>query len=452
MMSRQPLVQLSVGLAVELTCICLLTWHGNFLEAGEGARFTVLAILAGAASWLAVRGFLHAAPPRSSALWFWTVAVVLRIAVLPILPGDDIWRCRWEGVIQLRGFNPYQLAPDAPVLAGLRDADWSRINHQNVPAIYPPLTELTFAALARGGVPVWGYKLLFLLADLGVAALLRRLLVRRGVSPDAAAWYAWNPLAVYVSAGAAHFDALMVVAMLGGISCLDRLPEPPDARTGKPTWRVPMLAWVSVLLLGIAIAFKAVPAVLLPVWFFALGWRRALITLPVALGLAPLLALLYGFPGVPVFATLGRFARDFRVNDALWWLVDPAGRAVGIYGPVTALVCLALAVWLRRDWRRATLWVLGAALLLSPVLHAWYALWLLPLAVWRGEGARAWLVFSVSVFGYFLLWEVNHDSGLPWTEPLWLRLLIYLPPLVTLGWPVFVPRSPPADPAKTWYE
>ena len=312
MMPRQPLAKLWIGLAAELLCICLMAGHGNFLQAGEAARFTVLAILAGLAFWLAVRSFLRVKlSPRTSVRWLWIAAVVLRVAMLPILPGDDVWRCRWEGAIQLHGFNPYQLAPDAPVLAGLRDADWSRINHQNVPAIYPPLAELMFAALARGGVPVWGYKLLFALADLGVVALLRRLLVRRGSSPDAAAWYAWNPLAVYVSAGGAHFDSLMVVAMMGAVCCLDLLPASPAPEPGAAAWRTPTMAWISTLLLGIAIAFKAVPAALLPVWFFALGWRRALVTLPVALSLSPLLALLYGFPGVPVFATLGRFARDF---------------------------------------------------------------------------------------------------------------------------------------------
>ncbi len=198
---------------------------------------------------------------------------------------------------------------------------------------------------------------------------------------------------------------------------------------------------MSVGLLGVAIALKAVPVVLLPVWFFALGWRRAVATLPLAVGIAPALALFYGFPGVPVFTALGRFARGFQVNNAIWWIVDPTDRLGGVYGGVAAFVCLGLAIWMRRDWQRATLWVMGAALLLSPALHAWYVLWILPLAVWRGGNARAWVVLSSSVFAYFLLWEVNRDSGRPWEEPFWLRLLIYLPPLMVLGWSLLV-RSP----------
>ena len=451
-MLRPPSCRLWTGVAAELLCVVLMSRHGNFPESGESGRFTVAAAAAGAGYWLAVHGFQGtAASAQTRALWFWIVAVVLRLAMLPTVPGDDLWRYRWEGSIQLHGFNPYQLAPDSAALAGLRDAGWSRINHQNVSAIYPPLAEWTFAMLARGGNTVLGYKLLFASADLGVIAILRRLLVRGGSPPEAAAWYAWNPLAVYVSAGAAHFDSLMVLAVMGAVWCLDRSAVEPARKSGPAGWQVPPLAWASAGLLGIAMAFKAVPVVLLPVWFFALGWRRALVTLPLAVGIAPGLALRYGFPTVPVFGALEHFARGFQVNDAVWWIVDPAGRLGGLYGFAAATVCFALAVWLRRDWRRATFWVMGAALLLSPAVHAWYVLWVLPLAVWREEGARAWIVFSVSVSGYFLLWDVNHASGRPWEEPLWLRLLIYLPPLIALGWSLAVRPASRAGGAQTCY-
>ena len=433
-MPHRSIYSLWIGITVELLCVALMSRHGNFLERGEPSQFVGLALAAGAAFWFAVQHLQRrVAPAQSQTRWFWIVAVTLRLAILPTFPGDDLWRYRWEGNVQLHGFNPYQLAPDSTDLVGLRDADWNRISHQDVPAIYPPLAEGMFAALARGGGSVLGYKLLFAAADLGVIAILRRLLARAGSSPENAAWYAWNPLAVYVGAGAAHFDPLMVFAMMGAIWSLDQLPERATRESDASSWPVPPLAWASTGLLGAAIALKAVPVVLLPVWFFALGWRRAVATLPLAVGIAPMLALFYGFPGVPVFGALGRFARGFQVNNAVWWIVDPADRLGGTYGVVAASVVLGLAFGLRHDWRRATLWVMGAALLLSPALHAWYVLWILPLAVWRGAGARAWVVLSISVFGYFALWDINHASGRPWVEPIWLRLLIYVPPLLALG-------------------
>ena len=200
------------------------------------------------------------------------------------------------------------------------------------------------------------------------------------------------------------------------------------------------------MLLGLAVAIKIAPLALLPVWVFARGsWRSVAMFLPVTFAPLAISAFAYGFPGVPVFSTLRQFGLSFRVNDSVWWLFDAMGwsglsGSNALLGGCALVACVALAWWFRRDWRRGLLWVWGSAFLLSPVVHAWYVVWVLPLAAWRGRGARAWFVFSISMFGYFLLWEVNHASGKPWQEPLWLRLAILLPPLVALAWMKCVPR------------
>ena len=410
--------------------VTVLARHGDFLRPGEAWKFTVLGCGAGLAYWLAAGAYAGTpVAPRTEAWWFWAAAVALRLVVLPCFPGDDVWRYRWEGAIQLHGFNPYQLAPDAAALVPWRDADWHRINHLNFPAIYPPLVEWVFAGMAWWGNNVWLYKGLFSVADLAGVAVLQRLAGCRR-----AAWYAWNPLVVYASAGGAHFDSLMVLALLGMVRALDARDEVLKARNG---W----LEAVSAVLLGLAVGIKIAPVVLLPGWAFAVGrWRRVAFLLPLVV--APTLgpALRYGFPGVPVFAALGRFGRDFRVNEPVWWLWEAAGLpgspgGGGAFSGLALLVCGGLSWWFRRDWRRGLLWVWGAALLLSPVVHAWYVVWVLPLAAWRGEAARPWFVFSVSTFGYFLLWQIYPPGRIaPWVEPVWLHLLIEIPPLCGLAW------------------
>ena len=435
-----PRVSLTIGIAVEAGLIHQMSRYGDFLQQGEAWKFALLGMAAGSAYWIAAAWFNHLKiTAQQKARIFWLTAVVLRLLILPVTPGDDVWRYRWEGMIQLHGSNPYQAGPDSPELVGLRNADWSKINHRDYPAVYPPLTEKVFAAVAATGNSLWVYKALFALADLAGIAVLRRLLVRSGLAADQAAWYAWNPLVIYASAGAAHFDSLMIVALLGAIWALDECVGSP-ARLENPRLVTgnSKSCWPSALLLGVAIAIKIAPLALLPVWMFALpSWRRAFVMLPVVFAPLGITALIYGFPSVPVFSTLREFGTSFRVNDPFWWMVEatgwshPSGNNV-LYGIFGAVTCVALACWFRRDWRRGLLWVWGAALLLSPVVHAWYLVWILPLATWRGPDARAWFVFSISIFGYFLLWEVNHASGKPWLEPLWLRLVILLPPLLYL--------------------
>jgi hypothetical protein len=71
-------------------------------------------------------------------------------------------------------------------------------------------------------------------------------------------------------------------------------------------------------------------------------------------------------------------------------------------------------------------WVLGVALILSPVLHPWYCTWILPFAAWRR--AQPWHVLSVTLFAYFLFWN-ERLFALPWRSELWLRGIIMLPPI-----------------------
>ena len=212
---------MGIGLVGEAELIHLMSAHGDFFQKGEAWKFTIFGVLAGMAYWLAVACATRTKiSTRRAACVFWLAAVVLRAMIFPVVPGDDLWRYRWEGMVQLHGFNPYQANPESPELVHLRDADWLKINHRNYPAIYPPLTEAVFAGTAAAGNAVWLYKVIFALADLVGIAVLRRLLVRSGVPVQQAAWYAWNPLVIYAFAGAAHFDSLMILALLGAIWAL----------------------------------------------------------------------------------------------------------------------------------------------------------------------------------------------------------------------------------------
>ncbi len=328
-----PHITLAIGVVAEAGLIHRMSGHGDFLRQGEAWGFALLGMAAGLAYWIAAACFGRVRmTARKEVCVFWLAAVALRIVILPIAPGDDVWRYRWEGMIQLHGFNPYQVTPDSPELAGLRNDDWAKINHRDYAAIYPPLTETIFAAVAAAGNSLWIYKTLFALADLAGVAVLRRLLVRSGLPAGRAVWYAWNPLVVYASAGAAHFDSLMILALLGAIWALDRCDGPPS-RLGNPgvATGVPRSCWLSALLLGVAVAIKIAPLALLPVWVFALrSWRRVVVLLPFIFAPLGIFALLYGFPGVPVFSTLREFGTSFRVNDPFWWMVDATGLAVSL--------------------------------------------------------------------------------------------------------------------------
>ena len=407
-MKARPIWFAAAALA-ELALVIAAGAHGDFARPGQALIFVPLLLLAGAAFLSAVRCF-ETLPSRVHSRVLWGFAIALRVSMLACAPCDDFWRYAWEGRVQNSGGNPYLHSPSASELTHLRDEDSRRINHAEVAAIYPPAAELTFAALTRvSSSPLW-FKCAFIAADLLTLALLLRL-----VNAGSAAWYAWNPAVVYAFAGAAHYDSLMLLAMTGAFVALHR------AEGANAKWQL-----VSVFCLGAAIALKIVPAILLPVWAFALGARAWLLCLSIALPAV----LTIPFGGI---ATVMKPLRDFgdvtRFNELLVWIFpNPWQRN----WPVDTLLCATIAVIVirfRHDWPRSALWVLGAALILSPVLHPWYATWILPLAVWRQQ--RAWTVLSISAIAALLLWDTT-ALWTAWKPNLLTRALVILPPL--LAW------------------
>jgi alpha-1,6-mannosyltransferase len=439
-MSRLLLIRFGIALLAEVLLCAGLNLFDDWTLAEMPVRFVACGLACGIAFLAAVSVFPETLSPRTQALLFWSVAIVLRIVALPIEPGDDFWRYQWEGKVQQAGYNPYLQAPDDPVLAEERAQfpNWYKINHRHFSAIYPPGAQLIFAALAGISDHPLFYKLVFTAADLATAAVLLLMLPRANRFADAA-WYAWNPLVVYSFAGSAHFDSLMVLPMLGGVLLLMRFERAEDDRT---RW---MLAIGAAALFGIAISVKLIPVLLLPLCVFAL--RSRAVALALALAIPAVLSLWYGWPGVAIWDTLRSFAHVTRLNDLFWWIVEetvwpnPRQKNYRYNVVIIAVVCLvSLLFW--RNWKRGMFWVLGVALILTPVLHPWYLTWILPFAAWRR--VLPWQVLSVTLFAYFLFWN-ERLFLLPWRSEMWLRGIIMIPPLV--AWLMFTSQRIQHQPA-----
>ncbi|MGL4400716.1 MAG: hypothetical protein ACRCXD_12665, partial [Luteolibacter sp.] len=164
------------------------------------------------------------------------VAVAIRSIFLIMPTGWDTYRYVWEGNVLAHGFNPYLHPPDSILLEGLRDQAWHSIGLRGATAIYPPLVQWLFAGMSSLGLGVWGFKLVFTLADLAICWIL---LARFG--SKAARIYAWNPLAALSFAGGGHYDSLFILAMVLAWLVHDRQQG---------------FLWQTSLLVGLAIGLK----------------------------------------------------------------------------------------------------------------------------------------------------------------------------------------------------
>lgn len=391
---------------------------------------------------------------RAALTLIFAAALAFRLLLVPVEPSlsSDAWRYVWEGRVTLAGHDPYVLAPASPALAPLRDGAWLRVNHPEVPAVYGPVLQALFAGLALLPGGLLPFKLAFLAADLGVGLLLVRALRRRGRSPLLAIAWLWHPLPILEVAGQAHLEVVPVLLLLLALDL---------AAGGRSR--------AAALALGAAIGAKYLPILLAPALVARARDPRDALARAGALALPGLLTALPFWRGLvaPVGDTgLGAYAATWRFNDGGFLALtsgleglglsqafcrhvlpafvdvppglDPAGHATWLLVlPKLAVGALlvALVVRLTRaatrerrdDLAPAAFAAAGAFLLLSPVVHPWYALWLLPLLPLRRRGAGPWLLLTLALpLAYVAL--VRYDgSPVSWVEEPWVRACVYLP-------------------------
>jgi alpha-1,6-mannosyltransferase len=412
---------------LELIFFVALNFFDDWTLESMPIKFVASAFLSGAAYLAAVSNFTTDISRSKQAILFWAFAIILRVVALPLVPSDELFRYQWEGKIQQTGFNPYLIAPADSKLDDLRHdfPQAAKINHPELRAVDPPGAELLFKFLSSITDRPLFYKILFAIADLLVAALLLRLIGGENRYRDAA-WYAWNPLVVYSFAGAAHFDSLMILAMVGGIVALVRSTTENESGN-KWLWAV-----AAAVPFGIAISFNLVAASLLVLCAVALRWRAIVLTVTALVPI--LLSIPFGVPKVRIWESLGQFMQLSRLNDIFWWVIEETvlpnvhQRSFHYY-PILIVCVIAVSFLFVRNWKRGMLWALGIVLVLSPILHPWYCVWILPFAAWRS--AYAWNVLSVTLFSYYLFWD-ERLFGLPWHAEPWMRGLIIAPVLAAL--------------------
>jgi len=405
---------LAAALATAATLLAAALLPGGLLAHPRAA----LALL-GIATFAWLLGSSRAPTRARAALGALLALRLLTLVAEPTL-SDDIHRYVHEARASRLGLATPYAVPPSQIVPPPDDGTTALVNHPDIPAAYPPTSQLFLLATVWPGdllsAPRVVLRFALVLCDALIVLLLFR---RRDRNPRAFLLYGLHPLPLLEAGIGSHLDvlgvALLTLAVVGA----------------RP-------AWLRGALAGLAAGVKPVALLAL----FALPLRRHALILGAA-G-AALGILLPTLPYLAVDAPLTRgiteygtrweaqptfyaaletaFTDTFEARAAAgqWahahvsWggvLIEEGGAtrlALGDAQPVKrpllldarffarglalALLLGALGFALRLSSPHArTAWALAAVWLLTPTLHPWYLLWPLPLAaLLPARGLLAW--------------------------------------------------------------
>ncbi len=393
------------GLGVILL-LALTICSRNFSQTGAPSFLIPLAV-AGVAYLLAIREFLSTPKfPKHVIVFGLTLAALWHFLFLrmPSGPDDDIRRYVWDGRVQRLGYNPYVLIPSDPALAGLHTSETRTLNNPDVPSPYPAGAQLFFRVVTAIHESTFALKVAFVVCDFAIVLVLFDVLRWSGQGAHWILAYAWHPLLATEVAGSGHIDIVGVLLLLVSAAALGR------------RWRATAAA-----ALGLAVAVKLLPIVLLPLYWKRIRIRDAALAAAVV-GLLYVPFLNHG--RIPI-GSLGKYVQSFRFNDPVFATLERVAPPPLVAG-LAVLVGLLTATWLRRsspEWSPDVFaWPMAASLLCAPVIYPWYLLWLLPFL--RSTSTLPLVIWTVSIIPTYYVWHLR-ALGRPWLLPGWIAALEY---------------------------
>lgn len=359
-------------------------------------------------SWASLQGgllvlYVYLRGPK--ALTMAEVAPLFLLTRLPLLTSlpileNDFWRYLWDGRVLVSGINPFSHAPIAPELDVVDIWFRNRVGYPDIGTIYPPFSQLMFGLTTLiGGSDIIAFKLMFIFFEGVTFYALWKWLNARRRSADLL-WLLFHPLFLKEIVNSAHLDAISVcMAVLFIISL-------------KKSWKS------ASLFLALAVLSKIWALVLFPVLFFHVPKGRRMISVMTSAGIICLFYLPFLSAGDALWDGTSAFAADWIFNAAfhnLFLMFFPETMSK-IIGAALTLFIASFAAWMFPK-EKAAVWAVGSLLLFSPVINAWYILWILPFALMARSWS--WIFFGVLVFaGYAWFWD--EDRAFWFRGPQWI--------------------------------
>lgn len=329
--------------------------------------------------------------------------IIFRLTLLPTsyTTSDDIHRYLWEGKVLVSGYNPFTTPPNDTSLIHLRDANYEKVTFKNMPAIYPPLTQIVFAVnyLIAGNSIVF-LKVIYLIFEFITLIFLLKLLLLKGRDSKLILLYAWLPLPIMEYFVNAHLDPIGITFLVVFLYYFEK---------NKIN--------LSSIMLALAFLTKLLALLILPLIIKKLGIKKALIfyivfTITCLIFYAPFIS-----GNLDVFAGLFRYLNHWEFNGSVYNLF----KIILSGGDIARTICgilLSLSVLIisfrYKNFANGVFAVFLTIIIFSTTLYPWYLGWIASLNVFTGFFSLLSLFFTINFSNFTPLAEKWKEYPIVW--------------------------------------
>lgn len=325
--------------------------------------------------------------------WFGVLSRLVFIAAVPNL-SQDFYRFLWDGQLINHGINPYLYTPAELMTSGEIKFPTAQQLYDGMGALsaghysnYPPVSQFFYYLSSFfGGNSIMGsvlfLRICIILADIGILIFAQKILVLLGHEQHKAYWYFLNPFICIELTGNLHFEGIMLFLFTVALYLLLKRK------------------WIgSAVAIGLSIATKLIPLLLLPVfvrWLCLfpksgkLNWN---LVRPLGYYSITILVALLVF--IPFFSaeliqkytqTLGLWFKSFEFNASFYYVIREIGYAykgyniiesAGLRMAVVVAVFILLLSFLRKNEQPkvamgSLLFAITFYLAFTTTVHPWY--------------------------------------------------------------------------------
>ncbi|MGM0636199.1 MAG: mannosyltransferase [Bacteroidota bacterium] len=378
---------------------------------------------------------------------FWSLVasgIFFRLLLLFFEPNlsQDFFRFVWDGRLIHEGFNPYLSTPQewqAKAIFPVEEAEqliagMGELNASNF-SNYPPLSQFSYYVAAlispqKYETAILIFKVILLLADIGILYFGRKILHHLKLSKHLILLYFLNPFIILEISGNLHFESLMLAFLAASFYFMI---------TKK---------WIiSAVLLGLSIATKLLPLLLLPIyvkWFLVQKEKTFSLSLKQFIHLS----LFYGICLGSFLITFLPFAEasfiqnistsimlwfgTFEFNASIFYIIRWVGyqfvgwNIIAIYGkimPILVLIGILMISFFRQNQHKepffeSALFAVSLYFIFSTTVHPWYIATPLFISIFTRYRFAVWWSFLV-----MLSYSAYQNSD--YQEDFWLIGLSY---------------------------